>query len=218
MNVQTSLLAAFAVLVAAPLSAQQHNDADRTIDGGGALLPGWHARVDRDRPMKDVKMTRLADGWQIDNGPAIVLWRDDLKASGNYSVTGTFKQVSYKGHAHGVGLVVGGKDMAGPNQVYTYFLVRGDGDFLVKTRTGNETAWVNTAWEKNAAVQVDKADGTNTNTLEIRVDKGQMIFLANGTEVFRKAATGLYTDGNFGVRLNHNLTIQVSNLAVKPLP
>ncbi len=217
MNAHASLFAALAVLVATPLSAQQH-DADRTVDGGGTLLPGWHARSDRDRPMKDVKMTKLAEGWQIDNGPAIVLWRDDLKASGNYAVTGTFKQVSSKGHAHGVGLVVGGKDLAGAGQVYTYFLVRGDGDFLVKTRTGDETAWVNTAWEKNPAVQVDKADGTNTNTLEIRVQNGQMIFLANGTEVFRKPSAGLHTDGNVGVRLNHNLTIQVSNLAVKPLP
>lgn len=212
-----SLLLTAAWFSAMPLAAQQHNDSERTIAGGGALLAGWHARTDGDRPLQNVKMTKLASGWQIDNGPALVLWRDDMTATGNYSVKGTFHQVSSKGHAHGVGLVVGGKDLAGPGQVYTYFLVRGNGDWLVKTRTGAETAWVNTEWTHHDAIRVDGADGTNTNTLEIRVQGGQMVFLANGTEIFRHAAKGLYTDGNYGVRLNHNLTIQVSDLGVQPL-
>ncbi len=215
MTLRIGLFAMAALAFTAPVSAQ-HNDAERTVEGGGALLPGWHARVDRDRPLENVKMTKLASGWQIDNGPAIVLWKDDLTASGDYSVKGTFHQVSSKGHAHGVGLVVGGKDMAGAGQVYTYFLIRGNGDFLVKTRTGAKTAWVNAEWTHHAAVKADNADGTNTNQLEVKVAGGQMIFSANGTEVFRKAATGLYTDGNYGVRLNHNLTIQVSDLGVTP--
>ena len=45
----------------------------------------------------------------------------------------------------------------------------------------------------------------------------EAIFSINGTEVLRVPSGELdYTDGFYGVRMNHNLTIQFSDLTVTP--
>jgi hypothetical protein len=189
----------------------------REIEGGGDLA-GWNGRTDGDVPFDDVLVTEMDGGmFQIDVGPAVVLWQDDLVAEGAYTLSGTFHQVSSKDHPHGTGLVFGGADMAGDGQVYTYFMVRGSGDFLVKTRTGDETFWVEPTdgWVPHDAVSQTDANDEFVNELAVQVTDAEVVFMVNGTEVLRRPSEGIYTDGMYGVRANHNLTIQVSNLTVE---
>ncbi len=40
------------------------------------------------------------------------------------------------------GLFVGGQDLEGDDQKYLYFLIRRSGEFLIKTRAGDETSVV----------------------------------------------------------------------------
>jgi hypothetical protein len=188
----------------------------REIEGGGDLA-GWNGRTDGDVPFDDVLVTEMDGGtFQIDVGPAVVLWQDDRMAEGVYTLSGTFRQVSSKDHPHGTGLVFGGADMAGAGQVYTYFMVRGSGDFLVKTRTGDETFWAapTEGWVSHEAVNQTDANDEFVNELAVQVTDAEVVFMVNGTEVLRRPAEGLYTDGMYGVRANHNLTIQVSGLTV----
>lgn len=199
-----STLAVVAFLAVAPLSAQ--------VDGG--MFPvGWMGRADDDSTMDNVRVVEDAGLLQVDNGPAVVLWRSDHTASGNYSISAIFTQVSSKGQPNGAGLIVGGYDLSGPNQHYTYFLVRGDGQFLVQTRTGSEIASI-TQWTSHEAVHADDFYGQHTNSLGIRVMDGNVMFMVNGAEVYRRAAADLSTDGIFGVRVNQDLTILFSDLEV----
>ena len=196
--------------------AAMDDESERQIEGGGELA-GWHGRTDEDAPFDNVLVTSVGDAeWQVDNGPAVVLWQDGMAASGDYTLSGTFHQVSSKGHPHGTGLVFGGSEMDGAGQLSTYFMVRGSGDYLVKTRTGDETFWVQPTdgWVAHEAINTDDANGEYTNELGVQVMGDEVAFMINGTEVLRVPSEEVYTDGNYGVRMNHNLTIRFSDLGV----
>lgn len=45
-----------------------------------------------------------------------------------------------------------------------------------------------------------------------------MRFLVNGTEVWSGARSALETSGVAGIRLNHNLSVQLESFAVQPAP
>lgn len=202
---------ALAVLcVGGPLAAQEH-DADRAVEGGGSLAEGWMGRTDRGQNFDNVRFTAEEDLLEISVGPALILYRPEDEAAGTYTLSGTFQQLSSKGHAHGVGLIFGGDDLQGPNQVYTYFLVRGDGNFLVKTRTGSETAYL-TRWTESASVHQEDDSGDATNVMSVEVGTDDVVFKLNGQEVHRERRTDVYTDGTWGVRLNHNLDMRISGL------
>lgn len=188
----------------------------RTVEGGGELS-GWHGRADEDAPLDDVRVLEIDGGWQVDNGPAVALWKDDLTATGSYTLRATFHQVSSKGHPHGTGLVFGGSDLDGPGQAYTYFMVMGDGTYLVKNRDGDETSWLlpSGGWTAHEAVHADDENGMYTNELAVQVGETETAFMVNGTEVFRAANSELHTEGMYGVRVNHNLTIEFRDLMVE---
>ncbi|RMH15320.1 MAG: hypothetical protein D6701_10145 [Gemmatimonadetes bacterium] len=199
-----------APLLARPAAAQEEMDADRAVAGGGALPAGFEGRTDRGQGFENVRF-EIKDGlYHISVGPAVVLYRPEHTASGTYRLTSTVTQTSSKGHAHGAGLIFGGADLQGPDQVYTYFLVRGDGTFIVKTRTGATTALVSERWQPHPALHTEDANGHATNELEVEVGEEDVIFRANGQEVFRAPRSELYTDGVYGIRLNHNLDMIIS--------
>lgn len=183
-----------------------------------APMAGWMGRTDGGEPLDDITVTPIEGGWRVDNGPAVVLWNAGLAAAGDYTLSATFRQLDSKGMVHGTGLVFGGNDLDGDGQVYTYFMVRGSGDYLLKNRRGAETFWIQPVeeWTHNAAVDTDEADGTNTNMLAVQFQGDEAIFRVNGTEVLRIPRGDLYSDGYVGVRLNHNLTIEVTDLRVIP--
>lgn len=200
------------MLAVTPLAAQEEMDmdADRDVTGGGVLPAGFEARTDEDAPMDNIRF-EIKDGmYDISVGPAFVFYKPGDVATGTYTISSTVTQTSSKGHAHGAGLIFGGADILGEGQVYTYFLVRGDGNYLVKTRTGEETANISPRWEVNAAIDTDTEDGEATNVVSVEVGTENVIFLVNGTEVYRALTADLYTDGNYGLRLNHNLDMIIS--------
>src|SRR5690606_26366346 len=113
------------------------------------------------------------------------------------------------------GLFVGGRDLKAAEQSYTYFLVRGDGKFLIKTRNGSTTANVTSAWAEHPAVVKAGGDGKATNVLRIERTGDRVRFLANGTEVHSAAAADVATGGQAGLRINHNLDVHVDGFALE---
>jgi hypothetical protein len=202
-----------ALLLATAPAAAQEMDADRAIEGGGVISEGWMARTDRGQNFDNVRFIDEMGALEISVGPAIIAYREGNTASGEYRVSATFDQLTSKGHGHGAGLIVGGDDLQGPDQVYTYFLVRGDGAFLVKTRKGEETSYL-MPWEMHDAVKVDET-GTTSNELAIQVRGEDMIFWINRHEVHREKAADVYADGIYGIRLNHNLDMKVHGLKLE---
>ncbi len=182
------------------------------------LPAGWSLRLDR--PGADPAEFRVseADGaLEIRTGPAGILWREeDALAAAAYAVSATFTQVGApEGHREAYGLFIGGRDLDGDGQAYTYFLVRGDGSFLIKRRDGGATSDVTDGWRPSDAVAAATGDGDPTNTLEIRVEPEQVRFLVNGTGVATVPAGEVDTQGTFGLRANHNLHLRVADVTLE---
>lgn len=187
-------------LATAPLAAQ--------------LPAGWSARTDRDAPLASVKVSAAGTtGLKVTTGPAVILWKAADRAAGDFTVTGTLTQTKAPEHAEAYGLFVGGKDLAAASQAYTYFIVRQDGKFMIRTRNGAATTNV-VPWTDHAAVARKDAAGRATNALSIAVAKDQASFSVNGTVVHTMAITAGAMDGLAGVRVNHNLDLEISRLAL----
>src|SRR5881397_3874204 len=214
-----------ALAVAVPLAGAgvvlrgQDRDPDIKIAGGGTLPTSWQARTDKNRPLADANIVTMGDGLHVTLGPAVVLWRASDEASGgNYHVVATFTQTRNPRHPEAYGLFIGGRHLADAQNRYTYFLVRGDGKFLVKRRVaGDSTAEVTQGWtESDAVVKADSA-GQATNELSILVRGGKVTFQVNGKEVYSAPAAGLDTRGIVGSRVNHNLDVHLSALGIHKL-
>lgn len=208
-------LTALSLSLAVPAAAQDHQaDADKAIQGGGTLAAGWMARTDRDAPLTNVKLVDMAPGWHIWLGPATIFYQAADTASGNAHLVGLFHVTPpIATHPESYGLFFGGTDLQGPNQAYTYFLIRADGKFLIKRRMGDKTTTV-MPWTANPAVNAAGADGTATNELSVLIKDGTVSFLANGKEVHSAKAADLDTKGVVGARINHNLSIHLEKLQV----
>ena len=119
------------------------------------------------------------------------------------------------GHREGYGLFIGGQDLEGPNQTYTYFLVRGDGRYLVKHRNGPFARELSEGWQVSEAVRVTTSPGEDvTNELEIRLNNGRLGFSCNGELVTDMSISEASTQGVVGVRVNHNLSVRVQDLSL----
>jgi hypothetical protein len=191
------------------------SDPDRTVAGGGTLPAGWRAQTDHGRTLGNAKIVAVGSGLELALGPAVILWRDEDLATGAYRVVARFTQTRAPRHPEGYGLFIGGSHLTDAQNRYTYFLVRGDGTFLVKRRVaGDSTAAVAAGWTaSDAVVKADRA-GQATNELGIVVDGATVRFRVNGTEVFHAPAAELDVQGLVGYRVNHNLDVHIGALGV----
>lgn len=213
---------AAALTVALPAAAQaggmQKDDPDRPVAGGGTLPEGWAAYADKGQPLTNVKFAKMGDGWHVTLGPAVIVYQNANTASGNYHAVASFTQTKppATGHAEGYGLFIGGKNLQSGTPTYTYFLVRQDGQFLVKQFSGAARPDDVTSgpWTAHDAVVKADANGKQTNELAIGIAGGKASFTVNGKEVFSTDASKIHTDGIVGLRVNHNLDVHVGGFAV----
>ncbi len=198
------------------LSAQA--DPDRSVPGGGTLPAEWRARTDKNKPLTGANIVAMGDGLHVILGPAVVLWRDADRATGNYHAVATFTQTRNPKHPEGYGLFIGGSHLSDPRNRYTYFLVRGDGTFFIKRRiAGDSTVAVTKGWTASPAVVKADSAGKATNEVSVLVSGGKVSFRANGKEVYSANAADLDTQGIVGYRVNHNLDVHLSALGIHKL-
>ena len=129
-------------------------------------------------------------------------------AKGTYRISASFTQTQPSNHPNAYGLIFGGSDLAGPNQRYSYFVIRENGEFLIKKRMGSETPTV-VDWTAHDAINVFER---TTNRLTVEVGSDQVRFLVNGTEVSTQPRSDLDTNGITGLRVNHFLNVHIDNL------
>jgi hypothetical protein len=214
------LILAIAVssLAAMPLVAQDHQhaaDPDKKMAGPGTLPTGWKGRLDSgDKTLAGVKAAQMGGGVHFMTGPAGIYYKPNDKATGVYETHATFTQMEPAAHPEAYGVFIGGSDLQGPNQKYTYFVIRQDGKFLIKRRAGAETPSVMN-WTENAAVKKADASGKMTNTIAIHADKEKAHFLVNGTEVAALPVADLDVNGIAGLRVNHNLNVHIEGFSTK---
>jgi opacity protein-like surface antigen len=208
------LLLAASFALASSLSAQQH------LTGGneGKRPLGWQVRYDAGEHAAhgadSVSFTQMTPGFHVTTGgSAAIMWHADSTAGGDFAVESTIFLFPTKGRdREGYGLLVGGADLAGAGQRYTYFLLRNDGKFLVKQRTGAQTRTL-TDWTALAAIALQSGPEAVKNVLRVEAKGATVRFLVNGTEAVVLPRAQASPDGVFGVRMNHAVNAHVSSVA-----
>ena len=106
---------------------------------------------------------------------AAIFWQPTGMAQGNYTISASFTQTEPSGHANAYGLFFGGSDLSGPNQRYSYFVLRQGGEFLVKKRMGAETPTL-VGWTAHDAISDLDDQGRSSNTLAVEVGSSRCAF------------------------------------------
>lgn len=190
----------------------------------GAQAPdGLMVRVDRSTNASDpdntpeLKVMAMGKGFHVVGGPAGTFWNPKDVANGNYTVRATFNLMEPSNHTNYYGLIIGGSDLNGPNQSYTYFMVAQNGQFQIRDRTGEKASSIHPAGRGGAphdAIQRPGANGQSTNALEVRVGADTVSYVVNGTVVHTTPRSAVKTDGLVGVRVNHVLNVHVDGFSV----
>ena len=201
---RTSLVAAALLLLTLPVLGQD----------GGVMHDGWQARLDSGRAdVNDLHFRSMGSGFHVTTGPHAIFWNPSNTGSGTYTLSASFTQTQPSSHPNSFGLFFGGQDLDGDGQRYTYFLIREDGQFLIKQRMGANTENLTSGWAAHSAVN-GLEDGRMSNTISVEVGASNVRFLSNGTEVASLPKAGLDVDGVAGVRFSHQLDVHVSNFMV----
>lgn len=225
-----SVLAALAI--AAPLAAQQqmgamNHDPTMAVKGSGKLPDGWMMRYDPQRDghipkTEEVNVVTMGSGLHFTSGPAAIYYNAKDQGSGVYAVSATFSQRKSVAH-EAYGIFIGGHNLQDSTQSYTYFVIKPCsskcgtpgvpmGEILISQRksNGKPVALVPTRHD-DAVVTDDPKDGHATNKLMIHVAQDTVHFLLNDKLVaaIPKSQIGT-TDGQAGVRINHNIDVHVA--------
>lgn len=217
--------------VAMPLAAQQPaGDPTKTAKGSGQLPAGWMMRFDpidnpanvrpgRPTPAKPtpdmVKVVTMGSGLHFTTGPAAIYYNPKDVGSGVYAVSASFGARKSNQH-EAYGIFIGGENLQDSTQSYLYFEVRPmDGGILIQHRNGDVASNIDklVPWTPDPAVNKDDpTDGHASNTLMIHVAPDTVHFMVNGKLVKALAKSelkGAKTDGQAGIRINHNTDVHV---------
>jgi hypothetical protein len=201
-------------------SAQQtpaHADADKPVTGSGKLPGNWKVRFDKpDAKLETVDVQEETDALTFKTGPAGIYYKPDMKAEKDYEVSASFSQLAPAELPEEFGLLIAGADLDKDTQRYTCFMVRQDAKFSIQKRTG-ATIRSAVAWRPVPAMKEPKGV-KSTNTLVIRAHGDAVRFFIGDKEVAKLTRAQVGGDGIAGLRINHNLNVQVSKFAVKKLP
>jgi hypothetical protein len=198
----------------APATATGSSDDPDQAAGGSGIPQGYVGRTDRaNQNVADAKYTPSGNRWEITTGPSHIVYASKDSASGNYTATATFEQLEAPQHPEAFGIFIGGRNLDQPSQQYTYFVVRGTGEYLVRVRDGERTRDV-LNWR--GGPNVPKADGAGKATYKLaaRVGADSVRFMINDKPVAAVAKSGLPTDGVAGLRVNHNLHLMADPITV----
>jgi hypothetical protein len=174
----------------------------------------WTVRFDRPgSPDSAVYFVNMEPGWHITSGPSGILYDPSRVAKGEYRVKSEIHLFPGE-RREGFGIFIGGKDLADQNQSYVYFLLRKDGRYIVKQRNGAQTPTI-VPWTSHEAIVPQTGDENAKNLLEVAVGAEKLDFYVNGKMVTSLPRGDLDTDGIVGLRVNHQLNLHVSSLAVE---
>ncbi len=208
--------------------AQAQTETSRTVEGGGISIPGWMGKIDANEEkqggtLNGAKLEKSADGMHVTTGPAVAYWNPKNTASGDYTISATFKEPKYmnlNSHPHPYGIFIGGNDLGTAQQSYLYCAAYGNGNFIVRGFAPEAFQMNGRRGEANAAVH--KAAGKDEpveQQIAMSVKGGKVECSINGTVVasYDQSAVATAgklksTDGVYGVRFAHNTDVYVTDL------
>lgn len=191
-----------------------HMDADKSAAGTG-VPAGYTGVTDHpDAKITDAKYTANGGRWEIQTGPAHITFAAKDSAKGQYQVSTTIEQLEKPRHPEAYGVFLGGTDLTDPaKQKYGYFVLRGTGEYLIKTRNGENTMSV-VDWTASPKLPKEDASGKATYKITVHVAPDTVHFLVNGSLVAAVPKSKFPTDGIAGIRVNHNLHVAVTPIVV----
>ena len=200
---------AVAVLLATPLSAQDLQRPD-----------GWKTRFDMGTMSEaDLEMfVEMPPGWHVTSGPAGIYWEPEMEASGNFRAEMEVFLFDPGPLREAFGMFLGGRDLEGDAQEYTYFLLRNGGQFIIKRREGANAPTIR-PWTSHEAIKsfADRgAEASIKNVLAVEAGAETVRFFVNEAQVAELPRSEVAVDGVFGFRVNHALNLHISRLEVKP--
>lgn len=192
-----------------------HPPADPDVSAKGTGVPAGFTAItdDTTAQITNARYATEAGSWDVTTGPAHIIFAGKDTASEAYTASATFTQLALPHHPEGYGVFVGGRDLTSPNRVYTYFLVRGSGEFLVKSRAGAKTTDV-LPWRADPAVPKADSAGRGSYRLAIRVASDSVRFIVNDKQVAAVKAGTVATNGVAGLRINHNLHVKTGPVVI----
>ena len=225
----TVVLLAVMLLPRTNFSQGGQDETSRGVAGGGISVPGWTGKIDAKEEtagltLNSAKLAKDGEALHVVTGPAVTYWNPANKASGNYTVTATFREPKYmslNNHPHPYGIVIAGNDLGTDKQSYLYCAAYGNGKFIVRgfgpqafqmNGRGAEDPAVNKAagvgepvtQEIALSVKGDKVECAINNKVVASYDKSALV-----TEGKLKS-----TDGVYGLRFAHNTEALVTGLKV----
>ena len=217
---------ALGALVFVPAAARaqggMEKDPTKSVAGGGVKVSGWQARLDpRDAGMgmkvEQLKFEEMGGGFHITGGPHAIYWNPANTAKGNYTFGATMTKTAATEHPESYGIFIGGSNLDADNQSYLYCVVFGNGTFSVIHRAGAETHQV-VQRQANDAVSKASEKGTAKDAIAFTVTSDKVACSINDKEVWSAPKTGMVsnTDGIYGLRASHNLSIHVSDFKLRP--
>jgi len=194
--------------------AGMHMDADKAAAGTG-VPAGYTGVTDHaDAKITDAKYTEKGGRWEIQTGPAHITFAAKDSAKGQYQISTTIDQLEKPKHPEAYGVFLGGSNLTDPAKVkYGYFVVRGDGKYLIKTRDGENTTTI-VDWTESPKVPKEDASGKATYKVSVHVAPDTVHFIMAGGLVAAVPKSKFPTDGIAGIRVNHNLHVLVSPLTI----
>lgn len=217
------LVLSVGALLLGPIAARGQaakDDPDKKV-AGGVMVKGWEGRTDRpNQKLEDVKFEEMGGGFHITGGPHAIFWNPANTASGNYTVKATLSKTQSTPHAESYGLFIAGSKLKEAEQNYLYCVVFGNGMYSVVHRAGAEThPLVSRKADDAVAKASDK--GTAKDDIAMSVTPEKVSCSINGKEVWSAPRADVIgagklpsTDGIYGLRASHNLSIHVSNFGV----
>ncbi len=199
---------AAAALVAVPVVAEEQ----------GVRADGWQHRLDFGGDVDDLlSFDTMGSGVHVTTTGAgfAIFWQPDSMAEGDFTISASFTQMEPSGHPNAYGLFLGGADLAGDGQQYTYFMLRQGGEFLIRKRMGEDLP-ILVEWTANDAINDLNDQGSSNNTLSVEAAGDTVRFLVNGTEVATQPRSEVDTDGITGLRVTHLLNMHIDDLMLSP--
>jgi len=194
--------------------AGMHMDADKAAAGTG-VPAGYTGVTDKDdAKITDAKYTETGGRWEIQTGPAHITFAPKDSARGQFQISTTIEQLEKPKHPEAYGVFLGGSNLTDHEKVkYGYYLVRGDGKYLIKTRVGENTTTI-VDWTASPKIPTEDAGGKATYKMTVHVAPDTVHFLMDGNLIAAVPKSKFPTDGIAGIRVNHNLHVLVTPLAV----
>lgn len=188
----------------------------RPVAGQGIEVGGWWARLDDPKESRTgLTFVRMGTGLHATTGPNLILYDPEEDWEGPYTTKATLTMTKPASHQVAYGLFVGGQDLDTDKQRYTYFVIRQDGKYLIRRRTGATTANITGDWTDHAAIQKPNAQGSQTNELAIGVGRDTVTFMANGQTVATQPTSAADAVGVAGLRLGHGLDVRIEGFLVE---